>query len=104
MGRGGPMRSAASEVRRPQGTGSLVVRRDGGGPETWYGKWWFGPRQTMRVLGPRRAPGEAVGLTRRQAEEKLRRLMGDEQGRPLEERLTLEQVADRFLDHKETID
>ena len=97
------MRRAASELRRPQGTGCLLVRRDARGRETWYGKWWTGRRQTLRALGPRREPGEAVGLTRRQAEEELRRLMGEERGRPVEERLTLEQVGERFLVHKETV-
>lgn len=97
------VRRAATEVRRPQGTGSLLVRRDRTGRETWYGKWRVGNRQTMRALGPRRAPGEAVGLTRRQAEEQLRRLIGEERGRPLEERLTLAQLAERFLAHKETV-
>ena len=103
MGTRTPMRRSAGEIRRPQGTGSLLVRRDRRGKETWYGKWWVGRRQTMRALGPRREPGEAVGLTRRQAEEQLRRLMGEERGRPVEERLTLEQVAERFLVHKETV-
>ena len=103
MGERGVMRRAASEVRRPQGTGSLLLRRDRRGRVTWYGKWWVGRRQTMRALGTRREPGDAVGLTRRQAEEQLRRLMGQDQGRPIEERLTLEQLAERFLAHKETI-
>jgi integrase len=43
-----------------------------------------------------------VGLTRRQAEEQLRRLRGEERGKPVEERLTLEQLGERFLVHKET--
>lgn len=97
------MRRAATAVRRPLGTGSLLVRRDRTGRETWYGKWRVGNRQRMRALGPRREPGDSLGLTRRQAEEELRRLMGEERGRPVEERLTLEQLGERFLAHKETV-
>src|SRR3954454_8909904 len=84
------VRRAATAVRRPQGAGSLLVRRDRAGRETWYGKWRVGDRQTMRALGPRRGPGESVGLTRREAEVTLRRLIGEETGRPLQERLNLE--------------
>src|SRR5262249_53423802 len=47
--------------------------------------------------------GDSVGLTRRQAETELRRLMGEEQGRLLQERITLEALAPRYLAHKETI-
>src|SRR6476620_3424927 len=57
----------------------------------------------MRRLGLRREPGESVGLTRRAAELELRRLMGEETGRPVEERLNLETLAPRYLAHKETI-
>src|SRR5690242_7962795 len=103
MPRGGTMRRSATGVRRPQGTGSLLLRRDRAGRETWYGKWWAGERQVMRRLGPRREPGESVGLTRRGAELELRRLMGEETGRPVEERLNLETLAPRYLAHKETI-
>jgi hypothetical protein len=103
MHEGATMRRAARAVRHPQGTGSLLVRRDRLGRETWYGKWRAGERQVMRRLGPRREPGESVGLTRRQAELELRRLMGEETGRPVEERLTLETLAPRYLAHKETI-
>src|SRR3954447_24886409 len=66
-GEEGSVRRAATQVRRSQGTGSLLVRKDGRGRETWYGKWRVGDRQVMRSLGPRREPGDNVGLTRRQA-------------------------------------
>ena len=89
--------------RRPPGTGSLLVRRDRAGRETWYGKWRVGERQVMRRLGPRREPGASVGLTRTQAEAELRRLIAEENGSLGAERLDLEQLAPRFLAHKETI-
>jgi integrase len=62
--------------KRPRGTGSLFVRRDGTGRETWYGKWWVGPSQVKRRIGPKRIPSTRDGLTRTQAEAELRRLMG----------------------------
>jgi integrase len=96
-------RRAVTAVRRPQGTGSLLVRRDRSGRETWYGKWRVGERQVMRSLGPRREPGDTVGLTRRQAELELRRLMGEDAAHPIVEQLTLETLAPRYLAHKETI-
>lgn len=102
-GEEGSVRRAATHARRPQGTGSLLVRKDRRGRETWYGKWRVGDRQVMRSLGPRREPGDTVGFTRRQAETELRRLMGEESGRPVQERLTLEALAPRYLAHKETI-
>src|SRR2546421_5567362 len=82
-------RRAASAARRPLGTGSLLVRTDSRGCKTWYGKWRAGERQRMRKLGPQREPGSAVGLTRTQAEAELRRLSGEEQERPVRERLNL---------------
>jgi integrase len=56
----------------------------------------------MRKLGPRRTPGDSVGLTRKQAEAELRRLVGEEQARPVKERLDLETIAPRYLAHKQT--
>lgn len=100
--RGEGVRRAATAVRRPHGTGSLLVRKDALGRETWYGKWRVGDRQVMRRLGHRRQAGESVGLTRREAEAELRRLIGEEQGTPSQERLNLETLAPRYLAHKET--
>ena len=63
-------------ARRSPGTGSLSVRRDTAGRETYYGKWTTpGGRQVKRRLGPRRVTGTHDGLTLRQAEAELRRLM-----------------------------
>lgn len=94
-------RRAATLARRPPGTGSLLVRRDAGGRETWYGKWRVGERQVMRKLGLRRGAGASVGLTRTQAEAELRRLIAEERGVESQERLTLELLGARFVAHKE---
>jgi integrase len=55
----------------------------------------------MRKLGRRREPGSTVGLTRTQAEAELRRLIAETNGVVPQERLSLEQVAARFLVRKE---
>jgi hypothetical protein len=35
-------------ARRSYGTGSLAVRRDARGRESWYGQWWAGTRRVTR--------------------------------------------------------
>lgn len=62
--------------RRGYGTGSLFVRTDSEGHETWYGKWRVDGRQVMRKVGRKRSTGrDATGLTRRAAEAKLREMI-----------------------------
>lgn len=63
--------------RRPYGTGSLYVRADRNGRETWYGHWRANGRQVKRRIGDTRATGSRDGLTRPQAEAELRRLIGE---------------------------
>lgn len=63
-------------TRRGYGTGSLFVRTDSGGHETWYGKWRVNGRQVMRKVGPKRGTGrEGDALTRRAAEGRLREMI-----------------------------
>jgi integrase len=71
-----PSTSRNRKTRRPRGTGSLFVKRDSAGQETWYGKWWVGKAQVKRRIGPKRAPSTRQGLTRTQAEAELRRMIG----------------------------
>ena len=96
-------RRAVSAVRRPPGSGSLLLRRDKAGRETWYGKWRVGERQVMRTIAARREPGSSHGLTRTQAEAELRQLIAEDTGTYSEERLNLEDLSPRFLAHKETV-
>ena len=80
--------------RRSYGTGSLYVRKDSTGRETWYGKWHSNGRRVKRAIGPKRVDGSRDGLTRAQAEAELRRLMAETQPKPLVgERLDVEEVA-----------
>ena len=55
-------------ARRSYGTGSLYVRTDKNGRETWYGHWRADGGQLKRRIGPKRAEGSRDGLTRTQAE------------------------------------
>ena len=64
-------------ARRSYGTGSLIARTDAGGGETWYGRWSVDGQRVQRSLGPKRQDGSREGLTRVQAEAKLRRVMRD---------------------------
>ena len=86
--------------RRSYGTGTLIEREDSAGRLTYYGKWRSNGRQLKRRIGAKRAPGARDGLTRAQAEKKLRDLMAETPAtRPTAERLTLAEVAPRYLRH-----
>ena len=66
--------------RRSYGSGSLQIRSDHNGRETYYGSWRVGGRRVKRRLGVKRTPSCADGLTRVQAEAALRRLMAADAG------------------------
>jgi integrase len=88
--------------RRSYGTGSLYVRADRLGRESWYGQWRAGGRRLKRCIGPKRADGTSEGLTRPQAEAELRRLMADVAvTRPAKARRTLAEVAPEYIRHLE---
>lgn len=63
------------DTRRAYGTGSLFVKTDSAGNETWYAKWRVGGRQVMRKVGPKRVRGCSDCLTRRAAEARLREMI-----------------------------
>ena len=69
------MQAKPNGDRRSYGTGSLYIRTDGNGRESWYDKWRANGRQVKRRIGLKRAEGARDGLTRTQAEQELRRLM-----------------------------
>ncbi len=64
-------------ARRSYGSGSLKVRMDAAGNESWYGLWWCDGRRIKRRVGPKRSSGRADGLTKPQAEQRLRELMAE---------------------------
>jgi integrase len=83
--------------RRSPGTGSLLARRDGAGRETWYGKWSVDGVQIKRRVGLKRSAGTREGLTRAQAETKLRELMTTvEPTRPVSDALTIQNLGQRY--------
>jgi integrase len=65
----------------------------------WYGQWYVRGRLVKRSLGPMRQPGSREGLTRTQAEARLRELMlqTDSAPPPLIERITVAEVGDRRI-------
>jgi hypothetical protein len=81
-------------IRRHRGSGSIFEQRG-----AWYGKWWLDGRQVKRKLGPRRSPGATDGLTKPQAERRLRQLMEELTAPPVVERLTVEQAGKQLLRH-----
>jgi len=69
----------------------------------WYGRWWVGDRYVKRKLGGIREPGSREGLTRKQAEMALRRLMTEVRVVQPEERMTFQEAGDRYLHHIEHV-
>jgi integrase len=85
--------------RRSYGAGSLYARADANGQETWYGRWRLNGRQVKRRLGPVRNPGTSDGLTRPQAEARLRKQMEEVAEPPVTERVTVEDAGRRLIAH-----
>ena len=87
-----PARQA--KQRRPRGTGAVVRKGD-----RWYGQWYLRGRLVKRSLGPMRQPGTRDGLTKSQAEVRLRELMTETNSAPppVAERLTVGQVGSRLI-------
>jgi integrase len=85
--------------RRSYGTGSLIVRQDKAGRETWYGQWRVGAKLVKRRLGPKRRAGERTGLTKAQAERELRRLIDAEVAIAARSRLDVGEAGERYLAH-----
>jgi hypothetical protein len=64
-------------ARRSYGSGSLQIRADHNGRETWYALWRIGDRRVKRRIGLKRTPSCPDGLTRVMAEQAMRRLMAE---------------------------
>ncbi|HMS72284.1 MAG TPA: hypothetical protein PKB03_04555, partial [Baekduia sp.] len=86
-------------ARRAYGTGSLIEKHG-----AWYGRWRTPDgRRLSRRVGPVRSPGTDLGLTRRQAEAQLRKLMLVEEARPTPPaagRHTVDDAATALIEHK----
>jgi len=65
----------------------------------WMGKWYVRGKPVKRSLGPMRQPGSREGMTKTQAEAKLRDLISETSTAPppVAEGLTVEQVGSRLI-------
>jgi len=98
------LRNNRPVARRSYGSGSLSVRTDSSGEETWYGTWWSAGRRIKRSLGPKRKQGGRDGLSRTQAERELRLAMErDRVVLAAGQRRTVQQAADQYIDHLEHV-
>lgn len=90
-----------SQSRRSYGTGSLFIRADSSGRETWYGKWRADGQQIKRKVGAKRKEGSRDGLTRTQAEAELRRMMAEVKPpqRVQGDSLTIDELTDAYVKH-----
>ena len=85
--------------KRSYGTGNLRVRRG-----SWYAQWWVGDRRVQRKIGPVRQPGTREGLTKRQAEARLRELIQEVKPAPAgAEQLTVAEAGERYVRHVEHV-
>jgi integrase len=84
----------ANSNRRPRGTG-MVYQKD----NTWMGKWYVRGRAVKRSLGPVRQPGSRDGLTKTQAEGRLREEITAtaKAPPPVAERMSVEEVGSRLI-------
>jgi len=89
------------DSRRSYGTGTLYRRTDAHGREWWYGRWHRGTRRPNRKIGPIRTRGGEEGLTRREAEQALRKLIDAEQPKYARAEILVAEAGDRLLRHLE---
>jgi Phage integrase, N-terminal SAM-like domain len=82
----------------------LFVRLDRRGRETWYAKVRVGGRQVKKAVGPKREPGGTDGLTRSQAEGRLRKLIGELEASPrIAEQTAVDEAGKRYFRHLATL-
>jgi integrase len=90
-------------ARRSYGSGSLFVRSDAAGVESWYGSWWSDGRRVKRKLGAKRPAGSRDGLTRAQAEAEMRRRIEATQVVLNGYGIELAEAGARYIAHLETV-
>jgi hypothetical protein len=87
-------------ARRTYGTGSLTTRKDQAGRETYYGRFYAHGHQVKVRLGLKRQPGAKVGLTKREAERQLQKLIDRHRSSaPRSERVDIATAGERYLVH-----
>lgn len=87
---------SSSRGRRSYGTGAVFEKSN-----RWYGQWRVRGRLVKRSLGSVRQPEGREGLTRTQAEARLRELILETKTAPppVTERLTVAEVGSRRIKH-----
>ncbi len=85
--------------RRSYGTGTLYRRADAQGRQWWYGRWHNGASRPNRRIGPIRTRGGEEGLTRREAERALRKLIESELPKQADAKITVAETGDLLLRH-----
>ena len=93
--------TATTAKRRSYGTGTLYTALDAEGRKWWYGRWHNGSSRPNRKIGQVRTRGGEDGLTRREAEKKLRRMIESEQPKPHGAEITVADAGERLLRHLE---
>lgn len=88
---------AISTDRRGYGTGTLYTETDAKGCKWWYGRWHNGKSRPNRKIGPVRVRDSDEGLTRREAEKHLRKLIESEQPKPTGAEVKVADGGDRLL-------
>jgi integrase len=84
--------------KRTYGTGSLMIERG-----SYYGQFRVSGRLVKRKLGAVRKPGTRDGMTKAQAERRLRQLIEATDTAPPTERLTLTVAGERYVRHLELV-
>jgi integrase len=88
----------ATNTRRERGDGSLTLRGNAKGGETWICFWRQNGRGVMRSLGPKRSAAQPRGLTKPQAEAAFKKLREDTDPRPARaQRRTLAEVGAELI-------
>lgn len=87
-------------ARRSYGSGQLLVKSDASGREHWYARFYVGGQRVKRKIGAKRTRGTSEGLTRPQAEKRLRLMMEAESFVVASEgRVSIESAGERYLNH-----
>ena len=90
-----------SSDRRSYGTGTLYRRADSHGRQWWYGRWHNGASRPNRKIGAIRTRGGEEGLTHREAERALQKLIESEQPKDAGAEITIGEAGDLLLQHLE---
>lgn len=94
--------SGSGSAKRAYGSGSLTTVTLSNGGRVYVGKFRdVNGRQVKRRLGPVRTPSKPDGMTKTQAEARLRDLISTETARPVAQARTLRATVDPWLEHLE---